>query len=69
MEECFLAAKDQVGLDHYQVRRYDAWYRHTTLVLVAQGSWRRSAPRPPQLVGWRRGRLSAQNCHRHPVRT
>jgi SRSO17 transposase len=22
-------------LDHYQVRRYDAWYRHVTLVLVA----------------------------------
>jgi SRSO17 transposase len=36
VEECFQAAKDQVGLDHYQVRRYDAWYRHTTLVLLAQ---------------------------------
>jgi SRSO17 transposase len=35
VEECFQAAKDQVGLDHYQVRRYDAWYRHVTLVLVA----------------------------------
>ena len=37
VEECFQAAKDQVGLDHYQVRRFDAWYRHVTLVLVAQG--------------------------------
>jgi SRSO17 transposase len=36
VEACFQAAKDQVGLDHYQVRRYDAWYRHVTLVLVAQ---------------------------------
>jgi SRSO17 transposase len=36
IEESFQAAKDQVGLDHYQVRRYDAWYRHVTLVLVAQ---------------------------------
>jgi SRSO17 transposase len=36
VEECFQAAKDQVGLDHYQVRRYDAWYRHASLVLVAQ---------------------------------
>jgi SRSO17 transposase len=36
VEECFQAAKDQVGLDHYQVRRFDAWYRHVTLVLVAQ---------------------------------
>lgn len=37
VEECFQAGKGQVGLDHYQVRRYDAWYRHTTLALVAQG--------------------------------
>ena len=36
VEESFQAAKDQVGLDHYQVRRCDAWYRHVTLVLVAQ---------------------------------
>ena len=36
VEECFQAAKGQVGLDHYQVRRYDAWYRHATLAMVAQ---------------------------------
>jgi SRSO17 transposase len=36
VEECFQAGKGQVGLDHYQVRRFDAWYRHTTLALVAQ---------------------------------
>jgi SRSO17 transposase len=24
-----------VGLDQYEVRRYDAWYRHVTLVLLA----------------------------------
>jgi SRSO17 transposase len=28
-------AKREVGLDHYEVRRYDAWYRHTTLALLA----------------------------------
>jgi SRSO17 transposase len=28
VEDCFQAAKDQVGLDHYQVRRWDGWYRH-----------------------------------------
>ena len=37
MEECFQAAKGLVGLDHDQVRRWDAWYRHVTLVLVALG--------------------------------
>jgi SRSO17 transposase len=36
VEECFQTGKGQVGLDHYQVRRWDAWYRHVTLVLVAQ---------------------------------
>ncbi|MEV0712375.1 hypothetical protein AB0I48_32950, partial [Nocardia aurea] len=28
-------AKTEVGLDQYQVRRYDAWYRHTTLAMLA----------------------------------
>jgi SRSO17 transposase len=37
VEESFQAAKGQVGLDHYEVRRYDAWYRHVTLAMVAAG--------------------------------
>jgi SRSO17 transposase len=35
IEECFQTAKGQVGLDEYQVRRYDAWYRHITLAMCA----------------------------------
>lgn len=35
IEECFQTAKGQVGLDEYQVRRYDAWYRHVTLAMLA----------------------------------
>jgi SRSO17 transposase len=35
IEECFQAAKGQVGLDEYQVRRYTPWYRHITLAMVA----------------------------------
>jgi SRSO17 transposase len=35
IEECFQTSKNEVGLDHYQVRRYHAWYRHITLVMVA----------------------------------
>jgi len=35
IEETFQSAKGQVGLDQYQVRRYDSWYRHITLVMVA----------------------------------
>jgi SRSO17 transposase len=37
VEECFQAGKGQIGLDHYQVRRYDAWYRHASLAMAAQG--------------------------------
>jgi len=35
IEETFQAAKGQVGLDQYQVRRYDSWYRHITLAMLA----------------------------------
>lgn len=35
IEECFQAAKGQVGLDHYQVRNRTAWHRHTTLAMLA----------------------------------
>jgi SRSO17 transposase len=35
VEECFAAAKNEAGLDHYQVRLYHAWYRHVTLSMLA----------------------------------
>jgi SRSO17 transposase len=35
IEECFQTAKNETGLDHYQVRRYQAWYRHITLSMAA----------------------------------
>jgi SRSO17 transposase len=35
IEEAFEQAKGEVGLDHDQVRRYLAWYRHITLALLA----------------------------------
>ncbi len=35
VEESFQTSKGQVGLDQYQVRRYDAWYRHITLAMLA----------------------------------
>jgi SRSO17 transposase len=36
IEECFQSGKGNVGLDNYQVRLYHAWYRHITLVMIAQ---------------------------------
>ena len=35
IEECFEAAKGQVGLDHYEVRSWHGWYRHMTLAMAA----------------------------------
>jgi SRSO17 transposase len=35
VEECFQAAKNEAGLDHYQVRLCHAWYRHITLSMLA----------------------------------
>jgi SRSO17 transposase len=35
VEETFEQAKGEVGLDHYQVRQYGAWYRHVTLAMLA----------------------------------
>jgi hypothetical protein len=31
----FEITKDELGLDHYEVRSWQAWYRHVTLVLLA----------------------------------
>ncbi|QOC92068.1 IS701 family transposase [Micromonospora craniellae] len=35
VEESFQTAKNEVGLDQCQVRRYDAWYAHITLAMTA----------------------------------
>jgi SRSO17 transposase len=35
IEECFQAAKNECGLDQYEVRRYPGWYRHITLAMLA----------------------------------
>ena len=38
IEEGFEQAKGEVGLDQYEVRRYDAWYRYITLALLAHAA-------------------------------
>ena len=35
VEECFEAAKQEVGLDGYEVRSWHGWYRHVTLSMLA----------------------------------
>jgi SRSO17 transposase len=54
VEDCFAEAKNEAGLDHYQVRKYRAWYRHATLSMLAHAflavtarDSRQPAPQPP----------------------
>ena len=35
VETCFREAKNEVGLDQYEVRTYDGWHRHVTFALLA----------------------------------
>jgi SRSO17 transposase len=35
VEDCFAEAKNETGLDQYQVRKYGSWYRHITLSMLA----------------------------------
>lgn len=35
IEECFVRAKDDLGLDHCEARSWHGWYRHMSLVMAA----------------------------------
>ncbi len=53
VEDCSAAAKNEAGLDHYQVRRYRAWHGHITLSMLAHAFLAvtaraaRTGPEPP----------------------
>ncbi|CAM5390524.1 hypothetical protein SHIRM173S_02633 [Streptomyces hirsutus] len=51
IEECFQAAKNECGLDQYEVRRYVGWYRHITLAMLAHAFLAATARQP-----WEKGR-------------
>jgi SRSO17 transposase len=50
VEECFQSAKNETGLDQYQVRRYDAWYRHVTLAVLAHAYLAVTAANSPKAL-------------------
>ncbi|WP_433204960.1 IS701 family transposase [Nocardia sp. CA-107356] len=53
VEECFQAAKDQCGLDDYQVRKWYPWYRHITLAMLAHAFLAVTAATDPKAhAGW-----------------
>src|SRR5215472_7963044 len=50
VEECFQTAKNEAGLDQYQVRRDDAWYRHITLAMLAHAYLAVTAATAPKVL-------------------
>jgi SRSO17 transposase len=60
IEQSFETAKQEVGLDEYEVRKYDAWYRYITLALFAHAFLAvvraHAAPRETGIRGSRRAR-------------
>jgi hypothetical protein len=73
VEEGFQQAKGEVGLDHYEVRGWPGWYRHTTLALLAHAFLavtRAQASGPERAMGtWRperRARPAAADRARGP---
>ncbi|MFE9139396.1 hypothetical protein [Streptomyces sp. NPDC007355] len=48
IEECFQAAKNECGLDQYEVRRYTGWYRHITLAMLAHAFLAATAHQPSE---------------------
>jgi SRSO17 transposase len=60
VEECFQAAKNEAGLDHYQVRRYDAWYRHATLAVLAHAYLAVTAASAPKALAAASSRSRSQ---------
>ena len=60
VEECFQSAKNETGLDHYQVRRYEAWYRHATLALLAHAYLAVTAANAPKALAAASSRSRSQ---------
>lgn len=51
IETCFQTAKQEAGLDEYEVRSWTGWYRHVTLSMLAMAflaAVRAEAAEPPQ---------------------
>lgn len=67
IEECFQAAKNECGLDQYEVRRYVSWYRHITLAMLAHAflavTAMRASEKGAASAGWlRRSSSPWQKC-------
>lgn len=62
IEEGFERAKDLVGLDQYEVRRWRAWYRHITLALLAHAYLEVTRAQATAVPPSDDGKKGTQNC-------
>jgi SRSO17 transposase len=70
IEECFQSAKNECGLDQYEVRRYVGWYRHVTLAMLAHaflavtaaGEREKGVNVPTRPTSWTSPRLRSGVC-------
>jgi hypothetical protein len=69
VEECFQTARNETGLDHYQVRRYDAWYRHATLSMLARAYLAVTVATAPKALAAASSRSRSARSAVHPART
>jgi SRSO17 transposase len=60
VEDSFEAAKGEVGLDEYEVRKWDGWHRHITLCLLAHAFLVVMRSVAEQEEGAAKGGISAQ---------
>jgi hypothetical protein len=63
IEECFQTAKNEAGLDHYQVRTWRAWYAHITLALLAAGYLAVTRAAEHDRPGRKRGSSTSRDAH------
>jgi SRSO17 transposase len=67
VEEGFQQAKTEVGLDHYEVRRWPGWYRPSPWPYWPTPSWSSPAPRPPSATAQRGTRPPDQPARPTPA--
>jgi hypothetical protein len=66
IETTFQTAKNATGLDEHQVRRWDSWYRHTTLVMLAHAILTVIAARERARYSPADQALNSVDCQRNP---
>ena len=35
MEQCFAESKTELGMDHYEIRKYAGWHHHMLITMLA----------------------------------